>query len=91
MAPHSDKSGNDALDTSKEFKADVVGLEYGLESHDMTPEEERSLVRKMDLHIFPIVILLYILSFLDRTNIGIWTLSSPDPFASRILRAKFEL
>ncbi|KAL1865923.1 hypothetical protein VTK73DRAFT_5007 [Phialemonium thermophilum] len=47
-------------------------LEKGSETapHDMTPEEERKMVRKMDLHIFPILICLYILSFLDRVNIG---------------------
>jgi hypothetical protein len=37
---------------------------------DMTPEEEKRLVRKMDLHIYPIIIALYFLSFLDRVNIG---------------------
>ncbi|KAK7754049.1 hypothetical protein SLS62_003895 [Diatrype stigma] len=37
---------------------------------DMTPEEERRMVRKLDINIFPVVIALYILSFLDRVNIG---------------------
>jgi hypothetical protein len=37
---------------------------------NMTPEEEARMVRKMDLNIFPILICLYILSFLDRVNIG---------------------
>ncbi|KAJ9157860.1 Major facilitator superfamily transporter [Pleurostoma richardsiae] len=40
------------------------------DDHDMTPEEEARMVRKLDLHIFPILICLYILSFLDRVNIG---------------------
>ncbi|KAI9676840.1 MAG: hypothetical protein M1817_006679 [Caeruleum heppii] len=31
---------------------------------------EKKLVRKLDVHIVPIVILLYLLSFLDRVNIG---------------------
>ena len=31
---------------------------------------ERKLVRKLDLHIVPVVMLLYLLSFLDRVNIG---------------------
>jgi hypothetical protein len=31
---------------------------------------EAKLVRKLDLHIIPITMLLYILSFLDRVNIG---------------------
>ncbi|KXS93901.1 hypothetical protein AC578_2251 [Pseudocercospora eumusae] len=32
--------------------------------------KERKLVRKLDLHIVPVVMLLYLLSFLDRVNIG---------------------
>ncbi|KAJ7600587.1 major facilitator superfamily domain-containing protein [Mycena floridula] len=32
--------------------------------------EDRKLVRKIDLHLIPILTLLYLLSFLDRTNIG---------------------
>ncbi|KAJ5325831.1 hypothetical protein MYU51_001175 [Penicillium brevicompactum] len=31
---------------------------------------ERSLVRKIDIHILPFVVLLYLFSFLDRVNIG---------------------
>ncbi|KGO47786.1 Major facilitator superfamily domain, general substrate transporter [Penicillium expansum] len=31
---------------------------------------EKSLIRKIDLHILPIVVLLYLFSFLDRVNIG---------------------
>lgn len=29
-------------------------------------EKERTLIRKMDLHILPFVVLLYLFSFLDR-------------------------
>ncbi|KAL2010808.1 hypothetical protein VTN00DRAFT_3526 [Thermoascus crustaceus] len=35
-----------------------------------SPEEERRLVRKLDLHIIPILISLYVMGFLDRVNIG---------------------
>ncbi|KAJ5787830.1 Major facilitator superfamily domain general substrate transporter [Penicillium paradoxum] len=31
---------------------------------------ERSLIRKIDLHILPLVVLVYLFSFLDRVNIG---------------------
>jgi hypothetical protein len=31
--------------------------------------EERKLMRKIDLHLLPILILLYLLSFIDRANI----------------------
>ena len=30
----------------------------------------KKLVRKIDLHIMPVLVILYLLSFLDRTNIG---------------------
>jgi len=35
-----------------------------------TPEEERRLVRKIDLHILPITCLLYLCAYLDRSNLG---------------------
>lgn len=34
------------------------------------PEAERRLRRKCDIHIIPVLFVLYILSFLDRINIG---------------------
>ncbi|CAL3973279.1 unnamed protein product [Diplocarpon coronariae] len=33
-------------------------------------DAERKLVRKLDLHIVPVVMVLYLLSFLDRVNVG---------------------
>lgn len=30
----------------------------------------KALIRKVDLHIVPVLVILYLLSFLDRTNIG---------------------
>ncbi|GAA5938662.1 uncharacterized protein JCM15063_005384 [Sporobolomyces koalae] len=35
-----------------------------------TPEEEKKLYRKIDRRIMPILALLYLLSFMDRSNIG---------------------
>lgn len=32
--------------------------------------EEKRLVRKLDLRLFPILMLLYVMAFLDRVNIG---------------------
>lgn len=37
---------------------------------DMLPEEERRMVRKCDWRILPIVSALYVMSFLNRVNIG---------------------
>ncbi|KAK6853724.1 hypothetical protein PG995_010536 [Apiospora arundinis] len=36
----------------------------------MTREEEAKLVRKIDVHILPIIILMYLCCFMDRINIG---------------------
>lgn len=35
-----------------------------------TSEEERSLVRKFDVNVMPLIVILFILAFLDRSNIG---------------------
>ncbi|KAL5113336.1 hypothetical protein ACEQ8H_008799 [Pleosporales sp. CAS-2024a] len=35
-----------------------------------TPEEERKLVRKIDLFLLPTIWLMYLMSYMDRTNIG---------------------
>ena len=41
-------------------------------SHEscVLPDTERKVVRKMDFRIVPLVMALYVLSFLDRSNIG---------------------
>ena len=38
--------------------------------HDANPAQDKALVWKMDLWLIPWLSLLYLLSFLDRTNIG---------------------
>jgi hypothetical protein len=48
-----------------------------LDGEALSPTEERTMVRKMDYNIFPIIICLYILSFLDRVNIGTSTQQNP--------------
>jgi hypothetical protein len=37
---------------------------------DMSKVQERRLFRKLDLHLIPILTLVYLCSFVDRTNIG---------------------
>ena len=73
MTADSDMSIGRETDLKVNAKASAHNVECAngfLEDHGMSPEEEKKMVRKMDLHIFPIVIALYILSFLDRVNIG---------------------
>ncbi|KAF9483531.1 MFS general substrate transporter [Pholiota conissans] len=39
-------------------------------AHDFNTPEDRALIRKIDFRLIPILMLLYLLSFLDKTNIG---------------------
>jgi hypothetical protein len=34
---------------------------------------EKKLLRKVDLHVIPILFLLFLMAFLDRTNIGLYS------------------
>ena len=47
-------------------------IEHAVQSHDrhILPDIERKVVRKLDLRIVPLVTALYVLAFLDRSNIG---------------------
>ncbi|KAB8200213.1 major facilitator superfamily domain-containing protein [Aspergillus parasiticus] len=60
--------------------SDVEGQMKDISSHEIenvnteavsfTPEEEKALVRKVDLTLLPTIWVMYLLSYLDRTNIG---------------------
>ncbi|OQO12515.1 hypothetical protein B0A48_03157 [Cryoendolithus antarcticus] len=56
----------------KGIRRAVTGDKTALESGSLAIDKvaERKLVRKLDVHIIPVVMLLYLLSFLDRVNIG---------------------
>ena len=41
-----------------------------LHQHHVHPEIEKRVIRKMDFHVVPLVTALYVLAFLDRSNIG---------------------
>ncbi|KAI1617659.1 nicotinic acid plasma membrane transporter [Exophiala viscosa] len=45
-------------------------IEVGSTYDMIDPKAEKKLIRKMDLHIVPLIVITYILSYLDRTNIG---------------------
>jgi hypothetical protein len=62
-SPHSLETGDiKEMDTTKHFE--VIG------DLTWTPEEEKKLVRKVDLLLMPTIWLMYLLSYMDRTNIG---------------------
>lgn len=66
-----------------EKSSDPVGVDYhvtheeapeagvlGTEEREFTPLETKRLLRKLDWALLPLLSLLYLLSFLDRANIG---------------------
>ncbi|PLB52522.1 MFS general substrate transporter [Aspergillus steynii IBT 23096] len=55
-----------------DLKADISSaqIENAEEALSFTPEEEKALVRKIDLYLLPMIWIMYLLSYLDRTNIG---------------------
>lgn len=57
-SPEAEKGQPSGILTSDEkFRAEYSTVD---------PKEERKLVRKLDIHIVPVVMLLYLLSFIDR-------------------------
>lgn len=73
-----EKSHSPSLKDNKEKQSSVssgVGFDFGGESSlppppTLTSEQEAKLWRKVDLRLMPILALMYLLSFLDRGNIG---------------------
>lgn len=51
------------MDTSKHLEFASTGVTW-------TDEEEKKLVRKIDMYLLPTMWLMYLLSYMDRTNIG---------------------
>ncbi|KAI5831300.1 MFS general substrate transporter [Schizophyllum commune Tattone D] len=50
--------------------ASPARVEQAFQHDDFDPVEHRRILRKIDWHLLPFVSLLYLLSFLDRSNIG---------------------
>lgn len=49
---------------------DGLSHEFDRSPEPIDPVAEKKLVRKCDLHVVPIIALLYMLAFIDRINIG---------------------
>ncbi|KAH8810763.1 high-affinity nicotinic acid transporter-like protein [Xylogone sp. PMI_703] len=47
-----------------------IGSDDVSEDHSIDPHLEKKLVRKLDMYIIPVYMIIYIFSFLDRSNIG---------------------
>ncbi|KAL4808001.1 major facilitator superfamily domain-containing protein [Aspergillus unguis] len=59
----------DSHDTESQTK-DLCHEVENVTNVSFTPEEEQALVRKVDLSLLPMIWVMYLLSYLDRTNIG---------------------
>ncbi|KAL6709805.1 hypothetical protein ACN47E_000590 [Coniothyrium glycines] len=60
--PHSQETDLKDMDNTKQIEV--------TEEFTWTPEEEKNLVKKIDLYLLPTIWLMYLLSYMDRTNIG---------------------
>jgi hypothetical protein len=72
-------------------KPDVSQVEAGNEgpnggnAYHVTPEMEQRVVRKLDKRLVPLVMILYLLAYLDRSNIGQVPLLSNSPPSSQFI------
>lgn len=81
--PVKDQATSLPLDLEKSHHQDKE-IEYATQSHDqhVLPDTERKVVRKMDFRVVPLVTALYVLSFLDRSNIGKYVFLEPISYLS---------
>ncbi|KAH9869405.1 hypothetical protein IAQ61_006611 [Plenodomus lingam] len=63
-----DEGKFEMMENSKHGDAEAISVDPVLEEID--PEVERRVRRKLDVHLVPLVGVLYLLAFLDRSNIG---------------------
>ena len=64
-------SDSGASETPPNGKVESTNTEvHDANTIEYTKEEERKLVRKIDFVVVPVLVILYLLSFLDRSNIG---------------------
>ena len=58
------------MDQEKIYDETVEDVKSGVSVPDIDPEAEKRLLRKLDIHVVPILMFLFLLAFLDRINIG---------------------
>lgn len=51
-------------------RIDAMATKDGVTAESFADVDERKILRKMDLRLLPILTILYLMSFLDRGNIG---------------------
>lgn len=56
------------LDSSCQKDVTSKQIEHASIDESFTPEEEKALVRKIDLTLLPVIWIMYLLSYMDRTK-----------------------
>jgi len=72
MAEIKDNSHHVEMDTSMEkngISAEDYELQQALKNYVPETEAEKKLRRKIDLHLMPMLWIMYVLNYIDRTNI----------------------
>jgi len=60
----------DNISTKHGLSAEEIELQAALKNYVPNTDEEKKLRRKIDLHLMPCLWIMYILNYVDRTNIG---------------------
>jgi hypothetical protein len=58
------------MDYKHEVEVESMDNQVSVDGYVPNTEAERKLVRKIDLYLLPTIWLMYLLSYMDRTNIG---------------------
>ncbi|KAL4802447.1 major facilitator superfamily domain-containing protein [Aspergillus unguis] len=72
MADVDEKAGSSHIDTGKKvaLEHDELYLAYASKGEEWHRQMTRRLLRKVDLHLLPLLVLMYLLNFLDRNNLS---------------------
>lgn len=79
----SDESSGEELVTVEEGYTDVLT--------ELPKEEGKRILRKVDMRLIPLLTLLYLVAFIDRSNIGTPTLRSPNQPTPSVMRLSSDL
>ncbi|KAJ5646347.1 vitamin H transporter [Penicillium lividum] len=58
------------FETTSQKEISSKEIEHAVADETFSPEEEKALVRKIDLMLLPVIWVMYLLSYMDRTNIA---------------------
>jgi hypothetical protein len=65
-----DENGEKKIESTKQENEDVEAIPPARVADEIDPVIEKRVRRKLDMHIVPLLSALYLLAFLDRSNIG---------------------